>query len=780
MQYGTDYVLQIDAGFLTGDYTKFMMKVVPETCQLTVSVIPEKDVGVDSRSIPFLQSMIQQNACAYTDRINIVYRQGVRDLMNMIHASRYDVITVHTALMTLADFNMVVGALIARNPDCCIIVNTEHMEHTKDYLSNNVTISERHVSHYVQWDTTAFAIAPRSLSRHTPVPRVVRVRAEPAGTHVSVLVVLYARQPSTSEERAAFVARMSARLKGVRHAIRVVTNMALCENYGGKWVSGQNTGKMMNIALHLAKENGYDTLVFHDHMGIPDDDLLQYYKYEPPCPVAIGWVNEARYWDRSQFGALAVSVAQLRRMNGLPNDAWGCGIADALLARCALSDLPVHIPMRGAWMTTYGADQVPLSPPRLDTKNLTPCMEFSPDQQRRTWWADGLNTLTYTPPAHRVGMYVFNLKWYKRSMRRSQRYVGPLEPGLQPTAECIGTVALRRDSSDSGTGVAPTRPRLLRLLRRLRKSGVKLGNGAYHRALALASPYYLLQNEPVHNRVALAHPGYLVQVLQMVHRSDTKSIAVFCKGVVDGQLTESMPPRYRSLLDRMYEPTYVKDMPVSLEMSPGSKYDAVVSTQRIMEGRGSRNPYLFCLRFFLIAAMHLKTGGNFSNVYYLPAEPGVDDAVAMQLLHLTGCVFNQTHYIKTPYGENPMSMRFFHVVGIGFRGLPRDAIYSLQYAADEWNKGDVVTSFLDVPDPTYQKPFSLKSTVAEFSRMLDDAQEYYVRNILAILHLFQKNSYDAQVQLEINMRADHLTYRTRFYDDLRNFMDTYARKPAKP
>jgi len=111
-----------------------------------------------------------------------------------------------------------------------------------------------------------------------------------------------------------------------------------------------NRGQLLNAAAQAAVRQKFDSLCFHDVDLLPGDvslidgtedpskekavqDCLDLYERAPrPRPVHIGWA-----WDRYSYptycgGALTVDADDFARCNGFPNQMWGWGGEDDVLA----------------------------------------------------------------------------------------------------------------------------------------------------------------------------------------------------------------------------------------------------------------------------------------------------------------------------------------------------------------------------------------------------------------------------------------------------------------
>ena len=89
-----------------------------------------------------------------------------------------------------------------------------------------------------------------------------------------------------------------------------------------------NRGKLLNIGLKMAIDQGYDNLITHDVDLLPNDELLPFYTniFDIPIHIAHRW---SKYKYESYFGGIvSFTKDMIMKFNGYPNDFWGWGGED--------------------------------------------------------------------------------------------------------------------------------------------------------------------------------------------------------------------------------------------------------------------------------------------------------------------------------------------------------------------------------------------------------------------------------------------------------------------
>ena len=108
-----------------------------------------------------------------------------------------------------------------------------------------------------------------------------------------------------------------------------------------------NRGALLNAGTHLANS---EYVIFHDVDLLPLMKIVPYYTAFPEKPIHIGKAWTAKY-DSPSFlgGVLSMSLEDIKKTNGFPNQFWGWGGEDdALRNRLKAKKLEVYQPtLRG-------------------------------------------------------------------------------------------------------------------------------------------------------------------------------------------------------------------------------------------------------------------------------------------------------------------------------------------------------------------------------------------------------------------------------------------------
>lgn len=111
-----------------------------------------------------------------------------------------------------------------------------------------------------------------------------------------------------------------------------------------------NRGALLNAGAQLAEEGGMTYVIFHDVDLLPLMKIVPYYTAFPEKPIHIGKAWTAKY-DSPTFlgGVLSMSISDIKKTNGFPNQFWGWGGEDdALRNRLKSKKLEVYQPtLRG-------------------------------------------------------------------------------------------------------------------------------------------------------------------------------------------------------------------------------------------------------------------------------------------------------------------------------------------------------------------------------------------------------------------------------------------------
>lgn len=111
-----------------------------------------------------------------------------------------------------------------------------------------------------------------------------------------------------------------------------------------------NRGALLNVGSKLAEESGLDHVIFHDVDLLPLMKIVPYYTAFPEKPIHIGKAWTAKY-DSPNFlgGVLSMSLEDIKKVNGFPNNFWGWGGEDdSLRNRLKAKKIDIYQPtLRG-------------------------------------------------------------------------------------------------------------------------------------------------------------------------------------------------------------------------------------------------------------------------------------------------------------------------------------------------------------------------------------------------------------------------------------------------
>ncbi len=115
-----------------------------------------------------------------------------------------------------------------------------------------------------------------------------------------------------------------------------------------------NRGALLNIGAKIAENNKIDYVIFHDVDLLPLSKIVPYYEVFPDNPIHIAKVWTSKY-DSASFlgGVLSMSIQDIKKTNGFPNNFWGWGGEDDVLRdRIKSKKIDVYQPtMRGEGYT---------------------------------------------------------------------------------------------------------------------------------------------------------------------------------------------------------------------------------------------------------------------------------------------------------------------------------------------------------------------------------------------------------------------------------------------
>lgn len=115
-----------------------------------------------------------------------------------------------------------------------------------------------------------------------------------------------------------------------------------------------NRGALLNIGAKIAEKNEIDYVIFHDVDLLPLSKIVPYYEVFPDSPIHIAKVWTTKY-DSPSFlgGVISMSIEDIKKTNGFPNNFWGWGGEDDVLRdRIKSKKINVYQPtMRGEGYT---------------------------------------------------------------------------------------------------------------------------------------------------------------------------------------------------------------------------------------------------------------------------------------------------------------------------------------------------------------------------------------------------------------------------------------------
>jgi Glycosyl transferase family 90/N-terminal domain of galactosyltransferase/N-terminal region of glycosyl transferase group 7 len=156
-----------------------------------------------------------------------------------------------------------------------------------------------------------------------------------------------------------------------------------------------NRGALLNVGTKLAEAKGSKYVVFHDVDLIPLAPLLPYYSAIPQKPIHIAKAWTTKY-DSPTFlgGVLSMSMDDVKKVNGFPNNFWGWGGEDdALRNRIQAKGLQVWQPTirgKGAFKESVHVD----TRTKQEWKNMEKWENVKADKM--TAGTNGLNNVEYS------------------------------------------------------------------------------------------------------------------------------------------------------------------------------------------------------------------------------------------------------------------------------------------------------------------------------------------------------------------------------------------------
>jgi hypothetical protein len=95
-----------------------------------------------------------------------------------------------------------------------------------------------------------------------------------------------------------------------------------------------NRGALLNVGTKYAEKMGASYVIYHDVDLIPLSPLAKYYKEFPEEPIHIGSAYKGKYANDTFIGqVLSISIKDIKKINGFPNNFWGWGGEDDAMYR---------------------------------------------------------------------------------------------------------------------------------------------------------------------------------------------------------------------------------------------------------------------------------------------------------------------------------------------------------------------------------------------------------------------------------------------------------------
>ena len=155
-----------------------------------------------------------------------------------------------------------------------------------------------------------------------------------------------------------------------------------------------NRGALLNIGAKIADMNKFEYVIFHDVDLLPLMKIVPYYTAIPEKPIHIAKVWTSKY-DSVDFlgGVLSMSLKDIKKTNGFPNEFWGWGGEDDVLRdRIKSQKIDIYQPtMRGEG---YKELQHVDTKSKSEWKNMTKWEDKA--NERKNPGKDGYKNVKYT------------------------------------------------------------------------------------------------------------------------------------------------------------------------------------------------------------------------------------------------------------------------------------------------------------------------------------------------------------------------------------------------
>jgi hypothetical protein len=151
-----------------------------------------------------------------------------------------------------------------------------------------------------------------------------------------------------------------------------------------------NRGALLNAGARMAEQLKHEYVIFHDVDLLPLMKIVPYYTAVPEKPIHIGKAWTQKYdFPRFLGGVLSMTLADIRKTNGFPNQFWGWGGEDdSIRERLRKKKIDVYQPtLRGEGFTELTHID---SKSKAEWKNMTKWEDLKEDTGR-----DGFRNVKY-------------------------------------------------------------------------------------------------------------------------------------------------------------------------------------------------------------------------------------------------------------------------------------------------------------------------------------------------------------------------------------------------
>lgn len=166
-----------------------------------------------------------------------------------------------------------------------------------------------------------------------------------------------------------------------------------------------NIGKLKNIGFQkaLQSEKNYQFFIFTDIDILPNKELAPYF-FKPIKGVSCLATRGTRYKYQNCFmgSCLGFDKRSFQKINGYPNNFWGWGGEDdAILIRCNLNKINIHVPREGSVidLETNHLGRARSLKDKLESLRKSKTKETNKNEKEiletKIWRTNGLSNLDY-------------------------------------------------------------------------------------------------------------------------------------------------------------------------------------------------------------------------------------------------------------------------------------------------------------------------------------------------------------------------------------------------